>query len=63
MAKNHQKLLDDNQRLLASVNYMRDDRDRSRRRLIAARGQITKLRNEIASLKNVTAEEEGATEL
>lgn len=62
MAKNHQKLLDDNQRLLASVNYMRDERDRARRSIIAAKGQITKLRKEIASLRNLTAGEEGGSE-
>jgi hypothetical protein len=49
MAKRHQELISEKERAESSAKYWREASDRRDRQLIAARGQITKLKNRLAA--------------
>lgn len=51
MAKRHQELIDQKASAEKSRDYWRDQHDAMARRVIAARGQITKLKKALAAAK------------
>jgi hypothetical protein len=53
MAKHHQELISAKERAESSAKYWREASDRRDRQLIAARGQITKLKNRLVAKEAV----------